>query len=228
MSPPLEPSADEARRELARELIKPEYLDPGSWLVRLRDRILEWLAGVDAAGFNLSGAEIAVIALVGAAAVGLVVARVAGPLRRERRAAGGGFLAGEERSAAELRADAERLAAAGDWTAATLQRFRALVRGLSERVIVREVPGLTAREAALQAEARLPAFAAGLAEAADLFDALAYGGRDGTRAGYDALVTLDQSVAAARPERLGGDPASPDALGSRVARAGQAVEAAHG
>jgi hypothetical protein len=202
MSPPLTPTADEARHQLELELAKPEYLDTKSWLARLFERLLDWLSGLDGPGWSAS--DWVALAITGGvlAAVVCAIGYIAGPLRRERKLASAGVLAGEDRTAAELRDDAAQLAGRGAWAEAILQRFRAIVRALSERVIVHETPGMTAHEAALQAAARLPALAAGLVEGAGVFDAIAYGGRPGTEAQYEAMADLDGRVAQTRPERV--------------------------
>jgi hypothetical protein len=202
MSPPLTPSADEARRQLQDELARPEYLDPRGWLRRLWDRLWDWLGDLGEATWSTSDTVALIVTGLVLAGIIVLVLRIAGPVRQERRARRQGVLAGEDRTAAELRAAAAELAGEGAWAEAILQRFRAIVRGLSERVIIHETPGMTAHEAVLQAADRLPGLLPALAEAADTFDALAYGGRTGTREQYETMAALDDQVQATRPERV--------------------------
>ncbi|MDR1512439.1 MAG: DUF4129 domain-containing protein [Propionibacteriaceae bacterium] len=196
-TPPLTPTADEARRQLQEELLKPEYLQPQDWLDEGLDRLIDWLNGADLPAVNPP-------AIVGPIVAGLILAGVAavlfsifGPTRRRRPATG--LMADEDRTAVELRAEADSLAGNGEWATAILQRFRGVVRALSERAIILETPGMTAHEASAQASERLPDLAARLGGGADVFDAIAYGGRPGSPERYRAMVELDDAVAAAKP-----------------------------
>jgi hypothetical protein len=202
-APPLQPDRDEALRMMAAELAKPDYANTQTWLDSAVGKLLEWLThGPDGtAGLegNTLGAIVAALVVLAAVAVFAIV----GPLRRERRAPeGGAVFADDSRSAAEIRREAEALAARGDWTAASIQRFRALVRALGERVVIEESPGLTAAEAMGRAGLRLPTLAAGLRRAGNNFDWLAYGGRAGSAAGYRELAELDELAGKTTPAPL--------------------------
>lgn len=199
MSPPLTPDADEAHRQLAEELSNPIYADPQSWIQDQFRKLLDWLTGDPSSSTALSESQLItlVVSVVAIAAVALWL--FMGPLRSERRRTAE-LLTDEDRNATDLRADAARLASAREWTAATLQLFRALVRSLDERAIIEESPGMTATEAAGRAAPRLPSLADRLSRAATVFDALAYGHRNGSAAQYQEMLDLDDEVARARPE----------------------------
>jgi len=228
-APPLVPDRDEARELLAAELAQPQYLDPDSWFQRLWRRLLNWVDLPDIGASSLTFWQGALLALLAAAVVAVLLLAIAGPLRRDRRRQTGALFDDADQTAKDLRAEAEALAGAGEWAQAALQRFRALVRSLCERAIVYETPGLTAHEAVGQAVERLEDLVTPLWTGADRFDALAYGGRPGSQEWYEAMVTLDADVAAARPSR----PATAqeildqaDQPGTRVTAAAPEAEAA--
>jgi hypothetical protein len=206
MSPPLTPDADEARRQLAEELSKPIYTDVQNWLSDQFHKLLDWLAGDRQATGTLSSGQLAAVGLGIAVIAAVAIWAVMGPLRTERRRRTAAVLADEERTAAQLRADAAALAASDAWGEATVQLFRALVRSLGERAVIEETPGMTAHEAAGRAGVRLPGLAERLARGADVFDALAYGRRPGSRGQYESMRALDDEVAAARPAAPAGEP----------------------
>src|SRR5690606_13734960 len=131
---------------------------------------------------------------------------VAGPVRRARlaRRAPVAVLGDDVRSAAELRAAADALAAQGRWSEAVLDRFRAMTRSLEDRTILADRPGRTARQAADLADVRLPSCAADLADAARLFDAVCYGDVAADRDDDARLRELDARLVATRPLAVGG------------------------
>jgi hypothetical protein len=209
MSPPLTPDADEARRLLESELSKPEYFDTQNWIADQFDRLVDWLTGGPGTVTTMTDGQLAALIVGVLALAGLAVWAFMGPLRGDVRHRTDAVLAGEDRTAADLRADAGRLAASDEWGRATLQVYRAIVRSLSERAIIEETTGMTAHEAATRAIPRLPGLTARLIAAAEVFDALAYGNRPGSRAQYEALLALDSEAAAAQPRVL--PVAEPDA-----------------
>jgi len=123
------------------------------------------------------------------------------PRLNRRRAAATESLFGEDdlRAAAELRQSAERAAAAGDWTTALVELFRALARGLAERTLVDLYPGMTARGFARSAAGPFPDSRDALTTAAADFDAVRYLGRPGTADQYARLADLERELRAARP-----------------------------
>ena len=200
--PPVTPDGPTAQRWAVDELSRPEYHQRESLLVRF----LHWLAqlfdGVPTLGMPPGWAAVVVVGAV-LVVVGVALL-VAGPVRRTRRVRTERPVFDDSpRSAAELRALADDAAARGAWDEAVVGRFRALVRALEERVVLAEVPGRTADEAARDAAAAFGGrdAAAGLAAAARTFDDVRYGG---SHAGPDddaALRRLDDQLRASAPRR---------------------------
>ncbi|WP_402466681.1 DUF4129 domain-containing protein [Isoptericola aurantiacus] len=172
---PVTPDRDTARRWLVEELAGPEYADDESLLLRL----LRWIGGLfdGLTAPDVTPWRLAVIVVVVIAAVVAIAWWVSGPVRLRRRGAARSAVVHDDdaRTAAAMRAAADDAAARGDWSLAVLERFRAVVRGLEERVVLDERPGRTAREAADAGAERLPALAADLHAGATLFDGVCYG-----------------------------------------------------
>ncbi|WP_240930753.1 DUF4129 domain-containing protein [Isoptericola sp. BMS4] len=200
---PVDPDRQTAHRWLLEELSRPEYDQNPSLL----ERLLEWLQGLfdGMPALDVSRLPLAIGVIVAVAVVALIAWRVAGPVRVGRRARPSvAVLADDERTAAELRAAADAAAARGDWHAAVLDRFRAVVRSLEERVVIDEQPGRTAQEAATAASARLPGAADALHRAAVLFDDVCYGTLPAGPADDASVRELDARVAALRPAPAAG------------------------
>lgn len=210
MSPPLTPDADEARRQLADELSKAIYADPGGWISDLWNRVFEWLTGATPTPTGLSTGQLGGIILVAVVLAAIIVWATLGPIQRRRRAKGDALFTDDQRSAAEVRADANALATAGNWTEASLAIFRAMIRTLAERGTIEEFGGMTAHEGTDQAGERLPDYADRLDASARLFDSVAYGRRAASSEQYQLLAQLDAEVTTATPAPLAApvDPAS--------------------
>ncbi|MGX5695871.1 DUF4129 domain-containing protein [Agromyces soli] len=221
---PVEPDGEEARRWLQDELAKPEYraAEP-TWFDRLMKAIGDWLGDLLGTGVGLPQPVVVgsiVLVVAGLIVVGLLVFGVP-RLRRRARGAVALFDDGDTRDLAELRRAAAEAAARGDWALAIEERFRAIVRGLVDRELIRVHPGTTAKGAADASATTLPAFAGELAAAAALFDEVRYLGRDGSAAGYERLASLDETLWRTTPEAA--------AVGAAEAHAGAAVVGApHG
>jgi len=204
---PLTPSADDAQEWAEAELAKAIYNNEPTLL----ERLLDWLGSLwrELMSWNQSVGPV-VLPLVVLAVVLLIVGAgilIGGPVRRRRlrrQGASAVVLDGDERTAKELRAAAEAAAGAGDFSLAVLERFRAIVRSLDERVVLEDRPGRTAHEAATEAGHGLPDCAADLLTVAQTFDAVCYGDLRAERGDYDRVVAVDEQVAAARPVRLAG------------------------
>ncbi|WP_062518604.1 DUF4129 domain-containing protein [Demequina silvatica] len=200
-APPLAPDADTARRWAVEELAKDEYREGGaSWL----ERITTWFQNLlDGIGGGIGGAAgpvgILIAVLVGAALVALILWLVVGPMRRSRRADAEATLFDDDRDADAIAAAARAAARAGDWTTATLDLYRALVRRLAERDVIALGPGLTAAEAAGQAAAALPPLAPRLHADADAFDGIRYGHVPATEATYAHVLETMRACEDARP-----------------------------
>jgi hypothetical protein len=217
---PVVPDAETARRWATDELADPAYHRGPSLL----DRLLEWLGSLFDGAPSLGLPPLTVV--VGLVLVLLVVVAVAfwvaGPVRAARRGSPSAVVLGDDtRTADQLRAAADDAAARGDWAAAVLERFRAVVRSLEERAVLVDSPGRTAHEAAEAAGARLPAHTADLRRAARLFDDVCYG-QASADADADAwLRTLDRQVAGTRP----GGPAAGEPAGPRAGETAPAAGA---
>ncbi|MCA1823053.1 MAG: DUF4129 domain-containing protein [Mycobacteriales bacterium] len=162
------------------------------WATEHLGRLLDRVAGATPGG--LPGAMVLLLVLVGA--VVAVRLRI-GPLARADRLTDARVDAAT-RTAADYRAEAERFAAQRDWAEALRARFRAIVRGLEERGAIDPRPGRTADEVARDAGAVLPELAAELRDAANLFDAVWYGGRRAQAADDARVRAVDDRVRGAR------------------------------
>jgi hypothetical protein len=191
---------DEARRKAIEELIKPEYQQES--LVDRAFRIVQEAIDslLDSAPGGVPGGVLAlVVALLVVAALITLIAWQAKRATRSRRARAEGILGPRERTAAEHRAEAERLAGESRWAEAIRERLRAIARDLEHRAIVAPQPGRTADELADAAGQELPEFAERLAAAARLFDDVTYGEAPGSTEGYQTVTELDQDLRATRP-----------------------------
>jgi hypothetical protein len=198
---PVDPDAETAQRWLREELLKPEYQSSPSLL----ERFLDWLQGLFDSGptLGLNPGAASLVIVLAVLVVGGIAYYVAGPVRLSRRAAASAVVFdADERSATELRAAADAAARAGDWATAVLERFRAVVRSLEERVVLDPRPGRTADEAADVAALRLPELRADLAQAARLFDDVCYGKVVVGPEGDQLLRSLDQRAQATRPQSV--------------------------
>ena len=208
----LDPDAEEARRLLLEELADPRYraAEP-SWFDRAVQAVRDWFSSLTVPTDGPAVPIAAVIGLLVVVALVVTALLIAGrPSLRRRSALRGSVLAADDgRSSADLRALAEAAAARGDWSEAVIERFRALVRSLDERTLVRASPGTTAHGFARRAEAVFPRSAADLRRTADDFDGVRYLDRPGGPEEYSRVRALDDALAvAAPPLPLSADPLS--------------------
>jgi hypothetical protein len=131
-------------------------------------------------------------------AIAAVLLRI-GPVRRSRSRGMDPLLSPGQLSAHDHRQKAEQMAAAGDHAAAIIESMRAIAVELEERGVLPPRVGRTANEFAAEAAQPLPGHAAGLREAARLFDDVRYGERAGTAADYQQVRELDVAIRAAKP-----------------------------
>lgn len=195
LEPPLDPSGDEARRLLRRELADPKYYDANllerltDWLERLVDDLIN---GASASG-PLSTLLAIFVALALVAAISLIVSRARRTARAERRPAPA--LTDEVITASELRARAEAALDAGDASAALVDAFRAMAVRQVERQRIDDVPQATAHELARALAVEFPAHVGAVHHGADLFDQTLYGDRRATREQALELLALDDALA---------------------------------
>ncbi|HEY2834460.1 MAG TPA: DUF4129 domain-containing protein [Sporichthyaceae bacterium] len=197
---PVVPDPDVARAAAHSELTKPAYHahDP-TLFQRLATRLVDWVQGAfDRASGPTPGNRLAILLLIGLVALVLIGIRTRlGPLRKAYRRSAPVFHS-ELRSAADHHAAADAALAAGDLSAATVERFRALVRGCEERGLLVPRPGRTANEVAAEVAGLRPSAAGPVHAAAGVFDEIRYGGRVGDRAGHDVVAAADVTVRGAR------------------------------
>lgn len=205
MEPPVIPDRDEARRWAVEELSNPRYPDatPG-WLEQMWRDFMDWLSSLD--GGSGAGPNIAVPLMVVLALVLIIAAIVfVRPRLNARRAKEAGDLYGNDRTvdAEGYRARAATAADGGNWPAAVVDQFRALVRSAEERDIIDARAGRTADEAAAQLGGVFGAAQAKLIAAAGVFDAVRYGDHPATRADYESVRQLDAELLALKPDFAG-------------------------
>lgn len=193
--PPLDPSGDEARRELRRELVRPEYYQDdivdrlGRWLDRLISNTVDAASG--SSGLATAAAILVVLLIVAAVLV------LVGRARRTAagRAVSAPALTGETITADELRARAQAALAAGDAGAALVDAFRAAAVRQVERGRIEDVPQATAHELADALVAVFPEQRDAVLNGADLFDGVLYGERPATPVQAGELLALDDLLA---------------------------------
>ncbi|WP_353112070.1 DUF4129 domain-containing protein [Microbacterium sp.] len=200
------PDGDEARRWAEEELSKPAYeAAKPTWFDELWRAIGEFFANLFSNG-NASGvAPLAIVVIVLILLAAVVVALVVwGRPRSSRTVRRSGQLLGErdDRSAAQLRADAERAARDGDWDAAVALRFRAIARGLLERDLIDPAPGATAQAISREAAIAFRAEVEPLHEAATAFDRVRYLRIPADESDYRTIAALDERLGALRPEAV--------------------------
>ncbi|PKI92019.1 hypothetical protein CW368_04000 [Actinomycetales bacterium SN12] len=205
------PDGDEARQRAQEELSKAEYqAAKPTWFDQLAADVADWFFGLFEGDGTGAVAPLALTMITIAVVAAVVVALILWGRPRSSRAVRGRIdLLGEkdDRTAAQLRADAERRARDEDWDGAVVLRFRALARGLLERDLIDPAPGATAQGIAREATPPLPQLTEPLHEAATLFDAVRYLGAPASAADYRALAATDDRIQATTP-RLSADTAA--------------------
>lgn len=192
---PLDPSPDEARSWLRRELLHPEYHQQNlveqliSWLERQVGRGLDAAAGAP----PLSTFAAMVVFLLLAASLAWLASRA----RRNARAAAEprSVLTGEVVTAGALRARAEAALADGRHGEALVDAFRALTVRQVERGRLDDAPGATAHEVADALGSAYPQQRTRVDQGALLFDSVLYGHRPATRDQAGSVLALDDELA---------------------------------
>jgi len=203
---PVDPDADTARELLLGELGKPVYQAARpTWFDLVSKAVGDWLASLRVPDGSGLGGLIPLVVVIIVVVLVVVAFLVFGRPRLNRRSRfSDGTLFGDDdtRSAAQLRADAARAAAAGDFTLAIQEAFRGLARGLAERTVLSTAPGTTAQDFGRRAGTAFPALQAELAAGAARFDGVRYLEQQGTREGYDGIAALDRRLQSERPAAL--------------------------
>ncbi|WP_309073040.1 DUF4129 domain-containing protein [Paenarthrobacter sp.] len=202
----MEPDRDEARRWAAEELSNPRYPDARpSWLDQLWRDFLDWMASLGGDGPG-TGPNLAVPLIV-VLALALIIAAIVviRPRLNARRTGKPGDLYGEEQSvdAGGYRRRAAAAADGGNWPAAVVDQFRALVRSAEERDIIDARAGRTADEAAGQLGQVFGAAQVRLLAAAGIFDAVRYGEQAATWTDYESVRQLDADLLELKPDFTG-------------------------
>lgn len=198
---PVDPDAPDATQWLIDELSKAPYQAAQPTLFdRIAKAISDWIASLQlgaAQGPPALGLGLVLVLVVAALVTAFLIF---GLPRLNRRSRVTGSLFGDEdaRTAARIRQDAERAAAAGDYSTAVVEMFRAIARGLAERTLVTTSPGTTARDFAARAGGTFPDLADRLAVSATAFDGVRYLDRTGSRDEYEAIAELERDLRAAK------------------------------
>jgi len=203
--PPVTPDRDEARRWAIEELSNPRYPDatPG-WLEQMWRDFMDWLASFE--GGSGTGPNLAVPLIVVLAVVLIIVAIVfVRPRLNARRTKASEDLYGDDTTidAEGYRTRAATAADGGNWPAAVVDQFRALVRSAEERDIIDARAGRTADEAAAQLGGVFGTARTTLITAAGIFDAVRYGDHPATRIDYESIRQLDAELLALKPDFAG-------------------------
>ncbi len=186
-------------REQAHRLAEHELADPAYRAAQpsLLQRAIEWIADqlqrlLDRASDLAPGGWLGILGLVALVVLAVLIVRWRmGPTTGASEVT---FTVDPATSAAQYRARAAELAAAGQWGEAVAARMRAIVRRSQERGVVDSQPGWTADEVAYAVGARMPGTRAPLTEAARVFDDVRYGGRPATARSYEVVSAADELV----------------------------------
>lgn len=200
---PVDPDSDTARGWVQQELAKPDYHSSNNdWFARL----LTWIAdhvfrqrNVSFGDGQLAVPQWLVIAAIIAIVLAVAAFLVLGPMRRSRRRKRSTAIFDDDtRDVDAIRNAASDAASAGQWSLATLERFRAIVRAGEESGVVAVTPGMTAGEFAREGSQRLRSLEADFDWAADTFDGLRYADSAASRTDYDRMTALEASLAGSK------------------------------
>jgi hypothetical protein len=197
-----EPTPDEARDLLERELARSEYPHPS-----LVDRFLAWVGDrLDDLVATATGSEVGI--LVAVVLAGLLAVVLLAAVSRVRRDPSGaaqevGVLDLPE-TADRLRQRAEASLADGRPGDAVADAARALARRCVERGLLDDSPGRTTHEVYADVAARFAAQAAALSSSADLFDRVVYGRRTASPEEARTVLDLDDELRRTRPGTASG------------------------
>ena len=199
------PDGDEARRWAEEELANPRYADAKpTWFDLFARDIGRFLRDLFTSenGANVGPAALIIVSVIIVAALiaALIIWGRPRSARTIRGARGDLLGAADDRSASQLRADADRHARDGDWDTATILRFRALARGLLERDLIDPAPGATAQAIAREASTVFADESTAVRRAAVSFDDVRYLRHPASAESYRELADTDDRLRARRPE----------------------------
>ncbi len=163
---------------------------------RIFSAILNWFADAYHRIVNATpGGAVGLLIIVAAvAALVVVLLRRRGVSGRIRSRDDSGLELPPEQTSDALRAEADALAAGGDWAGAVRARLRAVVRSLEERGVLDPRPGRTAAEVAAEAGSERPELRDPLWKGALTFGEIWYGRRPATAADDRVMRELDAAV----------------------------------
>lgn len=201
------PDGDEARRWAEEELSNPRYADAKPTWFDLVSRDVgrffsDLFSSENGANVGPSALIIVSVVIVAALVAALIIWGKPRSSRAVRRARTDLLGANDDRTAAQLRADAERSARDGDWDTATILRYRAIARSLWERDLIDPAPGATAQSIAREASGVFAEEADALRRAAGAFDDVRYLEHAASRESYRDLAETDDRIRARRPEAV--------------------------
>ena len=195
---PLDPSPDDARSWLQRELLHPEYHQQNAlerlltWLGRQVDRGLA--AAEQTPPLSTFAAMLIFLLLLGGLAWLVSRTRASGRTRKSV----GPVLDEETVSASELRMRAEAALADGRPEDALVDGFRALAVRQIERGRLDDSPGATAHEVAIALASEFPRLRERVEDSARLFDLVLYGDGPATPEQARGVLALDDDLVGVR------------------------------
>lgn len=199
------PDGDEARRWAEEELSNSRYdeAEP-TWFDYVARDIGRFFADLfnsdNSAAVGPSALIIVSILIVAALVAALIIWGRPRRSQAVRRARTDLLGVDDDRSAAQLRADAERSARESDWDTATILRFRAIAKDLLERDLIDPAPGATAQAIAREASRTFSDETAAMRAAATAFDDVRYLRHPATADSYAELAATDDRLRSRRPE----------------------------
>jgi hypothetical protein len=196
--PPLDPSGDEARSLLGRELAHPEY-HQRNLVEEVLNAVNRFLNGLidGASGARPLSTFAAIVAFL---ALGIALAWLLSRVRRTARVTGapGAVVEDATLTADQLRSAAEQALAEGRHGQALVDGFRALTVRQVERGRLADRPGATAHEVAEALASTYPDQGTPVTTSATLFDAVRYGDRPATYDQAADVLALDEALAGRR------------------------------
>ena len=197
---PFTPDADDAQRLAEDELAKGMYSDSPT----LMERFFQWLEeSLWRIGYEINpdsggaGSYAVIVAILAVIAVFIFFALQRSRIGKIARSGDARTeLFGDDRSSAHLFASASKAEAAGDLNLTVIELYRAIIRSLDERGLIKVVPGMTALEAARAGADRIGAQDLFL-RCAHTFNAIYYWSGQATHDDVQALRALHQEIATA-------------------------------